>query len=251
MKVVDCVQRSEAWRQARCGHLTASRAHVVLARGRKGGDSLMRLDYRRQLIFEQLTGTPDDSQFVSAAMRRGLEQEPAARAAYAQHTGQRVETSGFVAHDDLPIGCSLDGHVARFTGLLRLPGVVEVKAPNTATHLEYLTSRRIPARYRAQLTHHLWITGAEWCDFVSFDDRLPPPMHLFVLRVHRDQVDVAGYARAATQFAEELLADVRALQGLDVTALSRDALRQMLCGFVLRTAELQRRQPAFTLAGAA
>lgn len=247
MRVVDCVQRSEEWRLARCGHLTASRAHVILARGRKGGDSLQRLQYRRQLIFERLTGIPDEDgppPFVSTAMRRGVEKEPAARAAYALQTGRRVKVSGFIAHDELPIGCSLDGHVDEFTGILRVPGVVEVKAPNTATHLDYLTSGRIPARYRAQLAHHLMITGAAWCDFVSFDDRLPAPMHLFVLRVGRDDVDVAGYTRAATQFAEELLADVRALERMDVEALSRAALRQMLCAFVLRTAELQRAQPA-------
>lgn len=240
MIVLDCAQGSNAWRQVRCGRLTASRAHAILARGRYGAESLTRLQYRRQLIFEQLTGIPDDPRFVSAAMERGRQLESAARTAYARHTQQPVRTSGFVAHDELAAGCSLDGHVGTFAGVVKIPGAVEIKAPNTRTHLDYLTRQRLPGRYRAQITHHLWITGAEWCDFVSYDDRLPPRLQLVVVRVRRDDVDVAGYARAATQFLETVAADVKALQPIDVGAMPLDVVRQVVLAFCLRTLELQR-----------
>lgn len=209
MIVVDCVQRSDAWRRARCGHLTASRAHNILARGRRAEESAARRHYRRQLVCEQLTGIPDeDRAFVSIPMRHGRLKEPAARAAYEARVGRRVETSGFIVHDELPAGCSLDGYVGAFEG------VVEIKAPNTATHLRYFCTRRVPRRYRSQITHHLWITGAQWCDFVSFDDRLPARMQLLVLRLWRDQLDVRGYEREARRFLAEVRAQVAPLESL-------------------------------------
>lgn len=135
MIVLDCAQRSAAWRLERCGRLTASRAHEILARGRRGAESIARQQYRRQLICEQLTGVPEDRPFVSRPMRHGREQEPAARAAYAARTGQDVRTSGFIRHEKLMAGCSLDGHVGAFEG------IVEIKTPNTVTHFRYLATR--------------------------------------------------------------------------------------------------------------
>lgn len=212
MIVHACVQRSDAWRAARCGHLTASRAQDILTRGRGGQASKVRSAYLRQLVCEQLTGIPEDRPFQSRAMRRGVEKEAAARLAYAAHTQQVVETSGFLRHDTLRAGCSLDGHVGGFAG------VVELKAPNTATHLRYLLTRRIPRRIRAQMTHHLWITGARWCDFVSFDDRLPARAQLVVVRLERDDVDVDGYASEAQRFLAEVDRQVRPLASLSPVA---------------------------------
>lgn len=165
----------------------------------------MRAAYLSQVALEQLTGIPEERPFQSRAMRRGVEKEGAARAAYAQHTGQVVDTSGFLQHDTLRAGCSIDGHVGAFDG------IVEIKVPNTRTHLLYLATRRIPVRIRTQITHQLWITEARWCDFVSFDDRLPARAALVVQRVWRDQVDVVGYAAAAERFLAEVDAQVGAL----------------------------------------
>ncbi|HEV8474613.1 MAG TPA: YqaJ viral recombinase family protein [Methylomirabilota bacterium] len=209
MIVLDCAQRSDAWWQARRGRLTASRAHDILARPRRGDvESAARRTYRRQLVLEQLTGLPHARAFVSRAMLRGREKEAAARAAYAARTGQSVQTSGFVAHDELLAGCSLDGHVGSFAG------VVEIKAPNTLTHLRYLAQRRVPRRYLSQITHHLWITGAAWCDFVSFDDRLPARLQLLIVRVPREDIDIAAYDQAARQFLADVAAQVTPLETL-------------------------------------
>jgi hypothetical protein len=132
-------------------------------------------------------------------MRRGVAMEPLARAAYAAATGQFVHTTGFVAHPTLMAGASLDGHVGAGD---RFEGIVEIKAPNTATHLHWkdhvqraVNKRHIPRQYQAQITHQLWLTGAAWADFVSWDDRVPEPKEhaLLVVRVWRDEAAIAEY----------------------------------------------------------
>ena len=209
MRVLDVAQRSPAWRQVRAGRLTASRAHDILTGGRGPAESVARATYRRQLIVERLTGRPAADGFVSTAMVRGRDLERRARAAYAARTGQVVQTSGFLLHDELEAGCSLDGHVGAFEG------VVEIKAPNTLTHLRYLATRTVPAGYRDQIRHHLWITGAAWGDFVSFDDRVRPArLQLSIVRLHRDALDIPGYDVCARHFLEEVRREVGRLEAL-------------------------------------
>lgn len=220
MIVLDVAQRSPSWLLTRCGLLTGSRARHVLARETLFGGGRGRERYLRQLVREQLTGIPEDVHgYVSGPMRRGRELEPAARQAYAVHAGVEVRTSGFVRHDELAAGSSLDGDVDNFAG------VVEIKAPNTATHLRYCATRRIPAHYVAQVTHHLWITGASWCDFVSFDDRLPARVQLLVLRLTRRDVDVEAYGRAARRFLADVAAAVEALEREVERRLARERRR--------------------------
>jgi len=202
------VQRSDVWFRLRAGLFTASHSHEMLARGRDQRDSVMRARLLRQIVVEILTGVPQERRISTGPMRRGIANEPAAIAAYAARTGHDVRTVGLVVHDELRAGCSLDGYVGDFEG------VVEVKAPNTATHLRYLMTRRVPTAYRSQITHQLWITGAQWCDFVSFDDRLSSRMQLLVVRVRRQDVDVAAYDRAARQFLGEVQHQVDTLAGL-------------------------------------
>lgn len=227
MRVVDVVQRTEAWRQARAGRLTASRAHCVVTRGRAGNESITRSRYRRQLVIERLTGVPQPDGFVSPAMLRGRALETAARARYADRTGLAVQTSGFLLHDELEAGCSLDGYVGAFEG------IVEVKCPNTLTHLRYLATRTVPTAYRDQIRHHLWITGAQWGDFVSFDDRMrPSTLQLHTVRLHREALDLAGYDVAARQFLDDVRRDVARLEGLPplafFAAAPLDVARQVL-----------------------
>jgi YqaJ-like recombinase protein len=230
-----CQQRTEAWRQLRCGRLTASRAYDILPRLR-ASDEPARHDYLRQLVTEQLTGRPQEQVFVSSAMHRGLVKQDPALAAYAAHTGQRVCVSGFLAHPTLMAGCSLDAHV----GGSEYHGVVEVKAPNTVTHLKYATTRRVPRGYRAQIVHQLWMTGAPWADFVSFDDRVPRRWQLVVIRIERDAREVAEYDRCARAFLAEVERQVRTLEALPPLqffetaplAIARDVLAQ--CGQLVK-----------------
>lgn len=223
MIAVECLQRSPAWELAKCGYLSGSHAHDVLTRGpRGGGESKSWSNYLRRLVLEQLTNIPHERReppFVSGPMEHGRQTERTARHAYAAATGQMVHTSGFVRHDELMAGGSLDGHVGAFEGL------VEIKCPNPATHWVYHVTRRVPRAYRSQITHYLWLTGAQWCDFVSYDDRLPEWMvpALVVIRFQRDDVDIAGYERAARRFLEAVHEQVAPLKGLGPVDFFRTA----------------------------
>lgn len=193
----DAPQGSPEWLAARAGRLTGSRAADMLATI-KTGEAAARRDYRVQLVTERLTGRPQEDGFVSADMRWGTEQEPFARMAYEAQTGVIVRETGFLALDDYMAGCSLDGDVQNFTG------IVEFKCPKSATHISYIDGGKLPSKYEPQVTHNLWVTGAQWCDFVSFDPRMPANLQLFVIRVLRANVDIDGYEKSALAFLSEV-----------------------------------------------
>jgi predicted phage-related endonuclease len=218
MKIVNVEQRSGAWFLARAGRLTGSRAQCVLMRGRGNEESLGRANYRRQLVLERLTGIPQEDRFSSAAMRRATAIEPRARALYAERTRQVVHTSGFLVHDELEAGTSPDGHVGAYEG------VVELKSLRSLTHLGYLADRRLPAQYRSQVRHHLWITGAAWCDFVLYDDRLPGQLQIVRHRFTREELDIPGYEIAAVRFLEEVRQQTARVRAQVRSASTRDVM---------------------------
>lgn len=197
MIVVTTDQRTPEWYAARVGKLTASRACDMLATI-KNGEAAARRDLRTQLVVERLTGEPQEDGYVSKEMQRGVDMESDAFAAYEAVTGELARPVGFLAHDTLAAGCSPDGEIDGFRGTL------ELKCPKSATHLKYLRSRKVPSDYLAQITHALWITGAEWCDFVSFDDRFPAALRLFRVRVERSSVDLVAYELAVVLFLAEV-----------------------------------------------
>ncbi|NBW21358.1 MAG: exonuclease [Caulobacteraceae bacterium] len=171
-------QRSEEWFKERLGHLTASRASDAIA---KAGTATRR-NYAIQLVTERLTGLQTES-FTNATMQRGTEQEPIARAAYEAHTGVFVEQTGFHKHPTIKwLGASPDG----FAG----SGLIEIKCPNSNTHVDYLISKEVPAKYKPQMLTQLIVTGRTWCDFVSFDPRLPDHLQLFIVRYEPTQKDL-------------------------------------------------------------
>lgn len=197
VNVLDVPQGSPEWFAARCGRLTGSAAADMMATI-KTGEAAARRDLRTRLIVERLTGQTDDDGYVSKEMQRGTEKEPEARAAYEAETGLIVQTSGFLSHAELMTGCSLDGHVGEFEG------IVELKCPKSATHLRYLLAGVLPKEHAWQVTHNLWVSGAQWADFVSFDDRWPYDMQLFRVRVTRDQFDLTAYELLVRQFLSEV-----------------------------------------------
>lgn len=203
--VVDVPQRSEAWFQARLGRLTGSRAADVLASVTRG-EAAARRDLRLQLVCERLTGTLQEEPFINGAMQRGIDLEPQARAAYEAQTGHVVQETGFLAHREFAVGCSLDGYIDDFEG------IVELKCPKSATHLRYLRAGTLPPEYRPQITHNLWVTGAAWCDFLSFDDRFVGSLQTFLVRVEAASLDLAAYERAALAFLVEVDREVAALR---------------------------------------
>ncbi len=197
-------QGTEAWHQLRLGKVTASRVADVIART-KTGYGASRANYMAELIAERLTNTQTE-RFSNAAMAWGTDQEDNARQLYAFKFDVEVETVGFVPHPKITMsGASPDGHVAA-------DGSVEIKAPNTATHIDTLISGEIPGKYQTQMLWQMACSGRAWCDFVSFDPRLPAHMRLFVKRLHRDDIRIADMEKEVSTFLAELDAKLAALE---------------------------------------
>jgi hypothetical protein len=207
--IIDAEQRSPEWFTARAGRATGSKAHCILAIGRSGAEAVTKRDYRLQLACEVLTGRPAEGGYVNYDMQRGIDLEPAALGAYEAATGEMVRQTGFLASDDLQVGCSLDGDIAEFKGIL------ELKAPKTNTHIGYWRDRNtFLTDYMPQVLHNLWVSGASWCDLVSYDDRLPAQLQLLRVRVERDQAEIDKYAKHVERFLAEVNLEVRAIQEL-------------------------------------
>ena len=193
----DCMeQRTEEWFVARLGKVTASRVADVLAKI-KTGESASRKNYKMELVVQRLTGKQGES-FTNAAMEHGVTNEPFARMAYEAHTGTFVKEEGFVDHPTIEgFGCSPDGIVGE--------GLIEIKCPNTATHIETVLENKAPSKYIPQMQAQMACTGAKWCDFVSFDPRVPEDLQLFVVRVERDQEYIDSMEVEVKQFLSEVL----------------------------------------------
>lgn len=206
-EVLQCQQRSGDWFAARLGRLTGSRAIDMLAKLKSGAPAKARQDLLDDLVCERLTGVNADAdQFVSRAMQRGIELEATALAEYEIATGEVVNTSGFLQAVELQVGASLDGHIDGFKG------IVELKVPGSVTHLNYLRGDVIPKEYLPQLTHNLWVSGAQWVDFVSFDDRFPKSLQLFCRRLHAKDAGLPAYEAEALTFLAELELAERAIR---------------------------------------
>jgi putative phage-type endonuclease len=189
-------QRTQAWHEARLGRVTASRVADVAAKT-KTGYSASRANYMAELICERLTGMQGAS-YSNAAMAWGTETEPMARAAYEGAVGSLVIETGFVPHANIEMsGASPDGLVGD-------DGLVEIKCPMTATHIETLLGQSVPAKYVTQMQWQMACTGRKWCDFVSFDPRMPENMQIFVKRVERDELLIASLETEVIQFLKEL-----------------------------------------------
>ena len=187
-------QGTSAWLEERLGHVTGSKVSDALAK--KG--TATRENYLWQLVAERLTGQIQESFAPNAAMIRGTEQEPIARAAYEAHTGHFVDQTGFVKHPSIEwFGASPDGLVGD-------DGLVEIKNPNSATHLAYRKAGQAPAKYRYQMMAQIACTGRKWCDFVSFDSRLPESKQLFVVRFEPEQKDIDAMLEQVQEFLAEV-----------------------------------------------
>lgn len=193
-------QRTDAWFADRVGKVTASRVADVIART-KSGWGASRANYMAELIAERLTGVTAE-RFSNAAMLRGTELEPDARIAYEFHADADVVEVGFIPHPTIKMaGASPDGLVAE-------AGLVEIKCPNTATHIDTLLRGAIDDRYIVQMAWQMACTGRRFCDFVSFDPRMPESSRLFVKRVQRDDTLIAKLEKDVTEFLAELDAKV-------------------------------------------
>lgn len=193
---MSAVQGTDAWLQERCGKVTASRIADLMAKTRSGWGA-SRANYAAQLVAERLTGCVTPS-FTNAAMIHGTETEPEARRAYEFFIDRDVQQVGFIPHPEIEnAGASPDG-------LIGDDGLLELKAPQTATHIDTLLSGAIPDKYYKQMQFQMACTGREWCDFASYDPRLPERMRLFTKRVERDAEAIAEIETEVRAFLAEI-----------------------------------------------
>lgn len=189
-------QRSPEWFAARLGKVTASKVADVIAKT-KTGYSTSRENYMAQLVCERMTGTQAEG-FSSTAMQWGTDQEPLARAAYESAMNVLVDETGFVIHPTISeAGASPDGLVGN-------DGLIEIKCPNTSTHIDTLLSEKVPTKYITQMMWQMACTKRQWCDFVSFDPRMPDGLQLFIKRVEYHDSIVKGLESEVQEFLEEL-----------------------------------------------
>jgi hypothetical protein len=199
-------QGTTEWFAARCGKVTASRVADIIAKT-KTGFSTSRDNYMAQLVCERMTNKPAES-FSNSAMAWGSEQEEFARAAYEAKMNILVSEVGFITHPNIEMsGASPDGLVSDF-------GLVEIKCPNTATHINTLLDQKVPEKYNTQMQWQMACTARHWCDFVSFDPRMDDGLQLFVKRVEFDPVYVANLEKEVINFLMDVQDKIQKLNKL-------------------------------------
>ena len=202
-------QGTPEWFAQRLGHVTASRLSDVMAKG-KTGEAVTRAKYRMQLVAERITGLVDES-FTSAAMEWGVEQEKFARIRYEADTGYFVDEAEFCNHPTIKwLGASPDGIISGVNAL------IEIKCPNRETHLGYRLDNKPPSKYVNQMQCQMWVTGADWCDFVSYDPRVPEHLQLFISRLQRDNDLIAKMEIETIKFLSEVDDAINQLENKNV-----------------------------------
>ena len=198
-------QGSPEWFALRAGKVTASRVADILAKT-KTGPSASRQNYLIELALQRTTDIIQES-YTNAAMEWGIQTEPQARVAYEVNTNNFVDQVAFIDHPSIEwFGCSPDGLVSD-------RGLVEIKCPNSTTHWEYFKFNRPPQKYVIQMQAQMAVTGRDWCDFISFDPRMPERSQLLIVRVDRDEAFIAEMEKQIKQFLSEVEVEVNLMKG--------------------------------------
>lgn len=190
-------QGSDEWRQERCGRITASRIADVMAKLKSGKPAATRKSYVAEIVAERLSGEPQDGGYINGAMQWGIDTEPLARDAYEAKMLTPVKEVGMIRHPEMDFaGASPDGVVE--------DGLVEIKCPKTSTHIDTILSGKIQGKYILQMQWQMACTGSKWCDFLSFDPRLPEPHNMWIKRIERDDKKIKEIESEIRQFNEEV-----------------------------------------------
>ena len=196
-------QGTPEWHELRRGKVTASRVADILAKT-KTGPSASRQNYLIELALQRTTKTIEPS-YTNAAMEWGTMTEPQARVAYEVNTHNFVDQVAFIDHPTIKgFGCSPDGIVGE--------GLIEIKCPNSATHWEYFKAKEPPKKYFIQMQAQMAVTGAKWCDFVSFDPRMPERSQLLIVNVPRDPEFILYMEAEIKQFLNEVEVEVKLME---------------------------------------
>ena len=200
-------QGSQEWFSARLGKVTASRVADIMAKT-KSGYSTSRKNLLMELLCQRLTGRREEG-YTNAAMQRGTDLEPIARGRYEIENDVLVMETGLVDHP------TIDCFAASPDGLVNDDGLLEIKCTNTAQHVEFLRTGKIDGGYQTQMLAQMLCTGRKWCDFVSFDDRMPEALQYKCVRFHFDAKEAGEMVTEITVFLkelDELVAEMREMQ---------------------------------------
>lgn len=198
-------QRSEEWFAARCGSLGASQIADAVGTLKNGQPSATSLNLRAKLVVERLTGQQEEG-FTNAAMQWGIDNEDDARRAYSAACGAFVEEMGLAPHP------TIQGTHASPDGLVGEDGLVEIKCPNSSTHIDTIKTDKIAKRYLYQMQWQMACLDRQWCDFVSYDPRMPENLRLYVRRVERDDALLAEISEKVIAFLQGVQDDVELLK---------------------------------------
>jgi putative phage-type endonuclease len=199
-------QRTEEWFKQRLGKVTASKIADVIAKT-KTGVSASRENYSTQLTLERLTGQQAEF-YTNAAMEWGTATEPQARTAYEVYREVLVDEVGFIDHPTIAMsGASPDGFVGE-------DGLVEIKCPESKTQMDTLLNQKVPTKYMPQMQWQMACTGRKWCDFVSYDPRMPQNLQIFVQRVERNDLYIKMLEDEVMTFLEEIDQKVEILRNI-------------------------------------
>jgi len=204
----EIIQGTQEWLDLRKGHVTASRVADIMAKT-KTGPSASRQNYLIELAIQRVTGVVEES-YKNEAMIRGTEEEPKARQAYELLTETFVEEVPFVKHKTIEwFGCSPDGIIKNNDGTYNL---LEIKNPNSATHWSYIKEGEPPTKYKIQMMAQMACTGAQWCDFFSYDSRMPEGSRHFLKRMMRDNKFIEEMEKEVKTFLDEIAEEVRLME---------------------------------------
>ncbi|EJF92679.1 lambda exonuclease family protein [Bartonella tamiae] len=194
--MAEIIQRSPEWFELRLGKVTASRIHDVMSKT-KSGYSTSRANYMAELVLQNVTHSIEQT-YISQAMQWGTDTEEQARNAYSFYSGNEVDEIAFINHPVITqAGASPDGLIAH-------DGLLEIKCPNSATHLDTLLNSKINRKYLLQMQWQMACTGRKWCDFVSYDPRFPEEMVIFIKRINRDDDLISEITNEVTKFIDEM-----------------------------------------------
>jgi putative phage-type endonuclease len=193
---VNLEQGTDEWKIARLGYVSASNLDAVMAKG-KSGEAITRKKYKVRLAAERLTGEITES-YSNASMEWGVVNEEKAAMAYEVSKDTFLDRTGFWKHPTIPwLGCSPDRLVGG-------DGLVEIKCPDSSTHIDYWLAKQVPSEYVKQVQGQIWVMEREWCDFVSFDPRMPEKNRLLVVRAYRDETLIKQMQEEVEKFLDEV-----------------------------------------------
>lgn len=204
------LRSSPSWLPSRIGNLGASELAIAAEVTKTGKPSAARTKLLRDKVAERLTGFKTDNP-VTGPMRRGIENQDAAIAAYELRRGVLTRPEAMVLHSTI-------GGFAATPDAFVEDGLVEVKVPLASTFVEWVAAGAVPEQHVMQMVGQLACTGAAWVDFVAYCPEAPEAKQLFVRRFMPTPEEITEAENVARRFLGEVEAMFDAVANQEMLA---------------------------------